>query len=612
MTVLMRRELKRSIVQARRPFIVLAHVLIFALSLVLAYALRFDGAIPSDYLERLPLLVVLVVLGKTASFAYFRLFTGLWRYTSFGDVVDIIKATTTGLFLFIILAAFSGNSIPRSIYLLDWGLTAGLAAGLRFTIRGYREWLGSRREPGERRALIVGAGDAAESLLRSLKHSDSDYQVVGLVDDDRRKRGAKVLGTPVLGTVSQLPRLGGELNISDALLALPSAPIEERRRIAQLCRDAGVVVRTVPALRDLIEGRASIDELEPVEPQDLLHREKVTVDLEALRSQIKGKRVLVTGAAGSIGSELCLQIAAFEPSALLLFERAESALYFAALELKRQYPQVAVRSIVGDICDRQRVTEVFDLYRPHLVYHAAAYKHVPLMQAHPIEAITNNVFGTEVVAQRAAHSGAERFVLISTDKAVAPAGVMGLTKRVSEGVVLALRNTATIFTAVRFGNVLGSDGSVLPLFRWQMASESPITVTHEEATRYFMLESEAAQLVMQAGLMAKGGEVFFLDMGEPVNIKKMAEDLVRLSGKRPGTDVPIEVTGLRPGERLTEELVRESEELLATSHPQVARAVVRNFDPDLFRRELDSLRLCVDQRDRHAALAQLARIAASY
>ncbi len=610
--MLNRSKLKLSLLEARRPFILCTHIVLFALAFLLSYVLRFEGDVPSQYLEDLPLLLLFAVGTKTATFAYFRLYTGLWRYTSFGDVVEIIKATTLALLAFVLVGVISGVSIPRSIYLLDWGLTFGLATGLRFTIRGYREWVGARRDPGERRALVVGAGDAAEDLLRSLKSLGGTYEIVGLVDDDRRKRGAVLRGCRVLGKIDELPTLARRLGVGEALLAMPSAPIEERRRIAQLCRDAGVVVRTVPPLRDLVEGRASIGELEPVAPEDLLHREKVEIDLDALRREIAGKRVLVTGAAGSIGLELCVQIASFEPTELLLFERAESSLYFSALELTRRHPDLKVHAIVGDICDRNRVAEVFERFRPELVYHAAAYKHVPMMEDHPLEAIQNNVFGTEVVARQAALSGAERFVLISTDKAVAPVGVMGMTKRVSEGVILSLAFSDTIFTAVRFGNVLGSDGSVLPLFRWQLASQTAITITDEEATRYFMLISEAAQLVMQAGVMAEGGEVFFLEMGQPVNIKKMAEDLIRLSGKRPGTDVEIEVTGLRPGERLTEELVRESEELLPTEHPQVARSVVRAFDSDVFGSELDRLRLHVDQRDVEGALSSLNYIAGLY
>lgn len=607
-----RNSLKKAILETRRPFIISAHIALFSLAFVLAYALRFDAKIPINYLEDVPLLLLFAVSTKTAAFAYFRLFTGLWRYSSFSDVVEIIKATVVALLALILLGVVSAISIPRSIYLLDWGLTFGLTTGLRFTIRGYREWLGSKRAPGERRAIVVGAGDAAEDLLRSLKSLGGTYEIVGLVDDDRRKRGAVVRGAKVLGKIDELPVLAKRLEAGEALLALPSAPLEERRRITQVCRDAGVVVRTVPPLRDLVEGRASIGELEPVSPEDLLRRERVDVDLEALRNQIRRKRVLVTGAAGSIGLELCLQIASFEPTELLLFERAESSLYFAALELKRKYPDLRVRSVVGDICDRHRVAEVFDYHKPELVYHAAAYKHVPLMEDHPLEAIQNNVFGTEIVARQAAASRVERFVLVSTDKAVAPVGVMGMTKRVAEGVVLALGGGDTVFTAVRFGNVLGSDGSVLPLFRWQLASQAAITITDEEATRYFMLISEAAQLVMQAGVMAEGGEVFFLDMGQPVNIKKMAEDLIRLSGKRPGTDIEIQMTGLRPGERLTEELIRESEELLPTAHSQVARSVVRNFNATIFADELDSLRLKVDQRDTEGAVACLARIAGLY
>ena len=607
-----RQGMASALLSIRRPFIIVLHVAIFAAALLLAYLLRFETLIPSKYSKDLGLVLLLSVLLNSATFAYFHLFAGMWRYTTYADAIRILKAVTLGSLGLIVLTVVLGRSVPRSIHLLNWLLTFGLAIGVRLAVRGYREWLGGRAGQGERRTIVIGAGDAAEMLLRSLRTAGSPFAVVGLVDDDRRNRGAVLQGAKVLGRVDRLPALAREHQVSDALLAMPSAPIEERRRITQLCRDAGLVVRTVPPLRDLIEGRASVGELQHVAPEDLLRREKIEIDLDALRTEIAGEKVLVTGAAGSIGLELCLQIASFEPKELILFERAESSLYFAELELKRRYPDLCVHSIVGDICDQNRVAEVFQQWRPSIVYHAAAYKHVPLMEAHPLEGIRNNVFGTEIVARQARASGVTRFVLISTDKAVAPVGVMGMSKRVAEGVILSLQGNDTIFTAVRFGNVLGSDGSVLPLFRWQMVSQAPITVTHDEATRYFMLTSEAAQLVMQAGIMAQGGEVFFLDMGQPVNIKKMAEELVRLSGRQPGKDVEIKMTGLRPGERLTEALVRESEQLLETSHSQIARSVVRHFDPQRFVMELDALRLYVDQRNVQASVAQLTQIASLY
>jgi FlaA1/EpsC-like NDP-sugar epimerase len=347
-----------------------------------------------------------------------------------------------------------------------------------------------------------------------------------------------------------------------------------------------------------------------VRPEGLLGREAVRLDFDRLREELRGRRILVTG--GSIGSELCRQLAAFEPGLLVLFERAESSLYFIHLELHSRHRKLQVVPVVGDILDRQKVEEVITAYAPEVIYHAAAYKHVPLMEAHPLEAIENNVFGTETVALAARRGGVKKFVLISTDKAVRPVGVMGMTKRVAECLLLSLDGGPTTFVAVRFGNVLGSDGSVPPLFRWQIAQGGPLTVTDPEATRYFMLLSEAAQLVLQAGAMGKGGEVFFLDKGEPIRILDLAENLVRLSGLEPGQDIPIQVVGLRPGERLREALVQEQEELLPTAHDKVFMVQNHRFDAEGFRQDLERLRRLVAARDREGAVEQLKAIAGRY
>jgi FlaA1/EpsC-like NDP-sugar epimerase len=478
-----------------------------------------------------------------------------------------------------------------------------------------RESAGRPKAKASSRALIVGAGDAGEMLARAIaRNGDLDYEAVGFVDDDRRKRGARIHGIEVLGVIDDLPRLCRTREVDEVLLAIPSATAADRQRVLERCRETGLAFKTVPQLEDLLQGRASIGHLQEVRPEDVLGRPAIRLNHEQVRRDLEGKRILVTGAAGSIGSELCRQIAAFHPEALLLFDRAESGLYFLDLELKSSINGNggAAIPIVGDILDQRRIEEVVREYRPDLIYHAAAYKHVPLMEEHPLEAIANNVFGTETVALAAKQAGVEKLVLVSTDKAVRPVGTMGMTKRLAECVIRATNGCGTTFVAVRFGNVLGSDGSVLPLFQWQIARGGPVTVTDPEATRYFMLISEAAQLVLQAGAIGTGGEVFFLDMGESVRIMDLARNVVRMAGLKPGKDIQIQVTGLRPGERLNELLVTDGQELFPTEHEKVLAVHELPFEPDKFHLELGELKELVANRDGKGAIECLKTMAARY
>jgi FlaA1/EpsC-like NDP-sugar epimerase len=598
----------------RRSVFVVAHVILVTLAYLLAFLLRFDFRLPSHerdlFLKSLPLLL----LARLGIFASFHLFEGLWRYVSMRDILAILKATTLGSLIFVagVLALF-GHGFPRSIFFLEWFLCVALVGGVRLTIRAVRESSRRYRQADAKRVLIIGAGDAAEMLFREIDRSLAlNYEVVGFVDDDPRKWGRRIHGIEVVGKIEDLPHLCQMKNVQELLIAIPSATREQYRRVIERCHACRIPFKTVPSLRDLLQGRARIGQLQEVRPEDLLGREAVRLDVDRLREEVQGRRILVTGAGGSIGSELCRQLAVFEPEVLILFERAESSLYFMDLELRSRHPGLQVISVVGDILDRRRVEEVMAAYAPEIIYHAAAYKHVPLMEAHPLEAIENNIFGTEVVALAARQFAVRKFVLISTDKAVKPVGIMGMTKRVAECLLLALSGGPTTFVAVRFGNVLGSDGSVLPLFRWQIAQGGPVTVTDPEASRYFMLLSEAAQLVLQAGTMGRGGEIFFLDMGEPVKILDLAENLIRLSGLEPGRDVPIEVVGLRPGERLREELLVDGEELLASGHEKVLLVRNNHFDPEAFRRDLEELRRLVADRDRPHATEKLCAMARRY
>ena len=596
----------------RRVPIVAVHLLLFGFAYTLAFALRFDFAIPDGHIDRFLAALPILLAIRGLSFAAFRLYEGLWRYVSMRDLVALAKATTVSEAAFMATSlVLLGHGFPRSVFVLDWLLCLALVGGLRATIRLVRER--DPRDQRHRRALVVGAGDAGEMLLREIARSNAlDYEVVGLVDDDPRKQGVRIHGVGVVGTTADLPELCRRYDVDKVLVAIPSASAQEHRRIADRCRAAGVSYRTVPNLLDLVSGRARIAELRQVQPEELLAREAVHLDIELLRDTHAGRRVLVTGAAGSIGSELCRQVAEFAPERLIAIDRAESALYFTELELRRRWPSLGVTSLVGDVGHEANVRALLAEHTPHVVYHAAAYKHVPLMEAQPLDAIENNVFATQRLACACADAGVERFVLVSTDKAVHPVGVMGMSKRLAECALLSLAGNGTAFMSVRFGNVLGSDGSIVPLFRRQIADGGPVTVTDPKAMRYFMLISEAAQLVMQAGAMGRGGEVFFLDMGEPVNVHDLAHNMIRLSGLEPGRDVAIQVTGLRPGERLSEELVMGAEELLPSDHEKIR--IVRNghFDAASFCLEMSALSEVVARRDPDAAVERLRDMTSRY
>jgi FlaA1/EpsC-like NDP-sugar epimerase len=504
------------------------------------------------------------------------------------------------------------KGLPVTILILDWVFTLALVGGARLVVRAVRE--GSFRPQAKaQRALVVGAGDGADRLIREVRRNpDLDYRLLGLIDDDRRKMGRRIHGVPVVGTVSDIPRVSEAMAVDEILIAIPSLSDPERVRIIESAREAAVPLRSVPALRDLFTGRATIGELRDVRPQDVLGRQAVWLDVERLRRDITGRRILVTGAGGSIGSELARQLATLEPASLVLYERAENSLFFVDHELRRRHPDLGVVPVVGDIRDRAHLDEVFARHRPELVYHAAAYKQVPLMEQFPLEAIDNNVFGTRTIACAARQHGTGKFVLISSDKAVRPVGVMGMTKRVAETLVRTMDGDGCRFVSVRFGNVLGSDGSVLPLFERQIASGGPVTVTDPEATRFLMLLSEAVQLVLEAGSIGEGGEVFFLDPGEPIRIMDLATSVIRLHGLQPGRDVKVEVTGLRPGERLREEFVADFEELAPTGHEKIFKVRGNGLERDGFRRELERLQSQVAVRDRPGALRCLGELAARY
>jgi FlaA1/EpsC-like NDP-sugar epimerase len=563
-----------------RRLLVFAHDLMAAgLAWMAAFWLRFNLDIPAEHeaqmIERLPW----VFLIHAAVFWALGLYRGLWRYASLPDLQRIVIAVGVAALAVPAFLEFLrlGSAVPRTVYVLAPLLLALTMGGSRLAYRAWKEGrlLPLIVKPHATPVLVLGAGGAAASLLRELTASPQ-WRVVGLLDDDAAKHGAAVSGVKVFGRIQRVGELARQLGVSQAIIAMPGATHGQRKRAVDLCSAAGLSVMTVPALSDIISGRVSVSALRAIELDDLLGRDPVQLDDAGLHGFLNGRTILVTGAGGSIGSELCRQIARFGPARILFFDLSEFALYSIEQEFRDRHPRVAVAAVIGDVKDERRVAEVFERYRPHIVFHAAAYKHVPLMEEdNAFEALTNNVEGTMTIARAARRSGTAKMVLVSTDKAVNPTNVMGASKRLAEMACQALQaGSQTQFVIVRFGNVLGSTGSVVPRFREQIARGGPVTVTHPEIQRYFMSIPEAAQLVLQAGMMGKGGEIYVLDMGEPVKIVDLAKQMIRLCGLSE-SDIRIEYTGLRPGEKLYEEPLADAETTLPTPHPKLRIAQAR-------------------------------------
>ncbi|MGA9164110.1 MAG: nucleoside-diphosphate sugar epimerase/dehydratase [Thiobacillus sp.] len=569
-------------INPRTVTIILHDILAATLAWLGAYWLRFNLALPPEYLSAALSTLAWVVPLQAAVFWRFGLYRGIWRFASLPDLKRIVLAVGLGAVMVpVVLILFRVSAVvPRSVLILDPLLLLILMSGSRL---GYRAWkehrLASVLHPDSRPVLVVGAGSAADFLLRELARSPAGFHVVGLLDDSRIKQGRLVQGIPVLGGLNEVAIHARRMEVDDIVLALPSAAHEVRKRITQMCSDAGLNVLTVPSIEDLVAGRVSVSTLRRIELDDLLGRDAVALDDSGLHQLLTGQVVMVTGAGGSIGSELCRQIARFVPAKLVLFEQSELALYAMEQELPQRFPGLQIAPVIGDVKNAVWVNRIMAEHRPAVVFHAAAYKHVPLMEnVNAWEAVRNNVLGTQVVAAAAQANGVDKFVMISTDKAVNPTNVMGATKRLAEMACQAMQQAdGTRFVSVRFGNVLGSSGSVIPKFQQQIEAGGPVTVTHPEITRYFMSIPEAAQLVLQAGLMGKGGEIFVLDMGEPVKIAELARLMIRLSGAD-ADRIRIEYTGLRPGEKLYEELLADDESTLPTPHPKLRVAKARAAD----------------------------------
>lgn len=541
------------------------------LSIWSSYYLRFDGPIPEEYVNQMLVFGVIATIVIMACMTAFRLYNRVWEYASIGEIVSLFKALTLGTILSLLAVwMISGYKVPLSIMLRQYETMLLLVGGSRFVWRVVRSTL--LKQDGDREnALIVGAGDCGLMIVRELLHNPrATLKPVAFIDDDSRKLGNRIMGLPVVGNRSNIGQIVERYNVSEIIIAMPSVSRQEISSIIEACKKSKAKLKMIPMLDDLIKGKLNISRLRNVDVEDLLGRDPIKADLEGIANYVSDKVVLVTGAGGSIGSELCRQIAPFQPKRLLLLGHGENSIYTIEMEMRAKFPEVDIETIIADVQDRKRIEEVFRTYRPQVVFHAAAHKHVPLMERNPSEAIKNNVFGTRNVAECADMFQAERFVLISTDKAVNPTSIMGATKRIAEMFIQTLDKTSsTRFVAVRFGNVLGSRGSVIPRFREQIARGGPVTVTHPEMIRYFMTIPEAVQLVIQAGAFAEGGEIFILDMGKPVKIVDLATDLIRLSGYEPHVDIEIEFSGIRPGEKLYEELLTSEEGLTSTKHDRI-------------------------------------------
>jgi FlaA1/EpsC-like NDP-sugar epimerase len=588
---------------------------LIALAWWLAFELRFDHGVPRYYDTLFRRTILIVVAIKLVVFVLFRFYDRWWRYVSIRDMWSAVRGVTAASLIAGLTVYFFSPvaqvRLPRSVAIMDWLLLLAFVTGTRLLARSVIERPGIGLVARGKEVLVVGAGDAGQLVIREMQRNRQlGYTPIGLIDDDPRKKNLRIHGVRVLGTTDELGHFLRDNRPDEVLLAMPSASGELRQRIVNVTREGNVPVKTLPGLYELIAGESDLaTQIRPVQVEDVLGREPVEVDLESTAAYVKGETVLVTGAGGSIGSELCRQIARVGPQRLILVDQGETALFEIERELVDERGFAASIPVLADCKSRTKMHQIFDRYQPGVVFHAAAYKHVPLMEANPLESVRNNALATRVMAEVAVELGTKRFVLVSTDKAVNPKTVMGQSKALCEWIVEAYgarEDVATRFVAVRFGNVLGSSGSVIPIFRRQIAKGGPVTVTHPEMTRYFMTIPEAASLVVQAGSIGGRGDVFVLDMGEPVQILELAMQMIRLSGKDPEHDIDIQIVGTRPGEKLHEELWGEGETAVPTAHPKIMRVSGPTVDAVWLQDELAELERLVHEGETLVAVSRLA------
>ena len=613
--------------------IVCIDIILLGTSWYAAFLLRYNFDLPMDSSVMAVRLLPVVILIKIIAFYFFNVYRGMWRYTSLIDLFNIIKASVLSTLVIIALIIFSHSftGFARSILVIDGVMTILFISGSRVCLRLYFEMMSedvanrtlTDRLMGKKKnrkeainLLIIGAGDSGEKILREIRDNIRlKYHVVGFLDDDYGKQGRMIHGVPVMGRIDELKSVADRVDVNEVLIAAPSSTSEQMRAIVACCKQSGLVFKTLPGIGELIDGKVSVNAIRDVAYRDLLGREVVHLEEDRIGSYIEQKQVLVTGAGGSIGSELCRQICRFNPKTIVLFDQAESPLYDIDLELRRNFPYIQIVPVLGDIRNQERLFHAFDTHKPQIVFHAAAYKHVPMLEIQPWEAILNNIAGTRNLVNIANQFNVERFVLVSTDKAVRPTNIMGTTKRIAELMVQGQncdKGAVTRFITVRFGNVVGSVGSVVPLFKRQIEQGGPVTITHPEVTRYFMTIPEASQLILQAGAMGKGGETYILEMGTSVKIADMAKDLIRLSGFEPDKDIKIEYIGLRPGEKLYEELITEGEDIVPTDHKKIMVLSGMICELDRLNGDIDSLIETAKKQDGEMIKTLLKKIVPEY
>lgn len=559
---------------SRKTILILTDIILINLALYIALLLRFDGKIMPQYIKIFKETFIILTLIKIAVYGIIGLYKSLWSYASIDELIQVFFATMAETILCFFYGQYFNVRLPRTVYLIAWFITFIFIGGSRLSYRILRRFNSMIKNDTTymSKVMIIGAGEAGSMVIKEMKkHGELNSIPAAVIDDDKTKHRSRIHGVPVIGGRDKIMETVARKQIDEIIIALPSVPKLELKEIIEICKDTKCKLKILPGVYEIIDEQVSLKKIRDVNIGDLLGRDEVKLNTEEIAGYIKHETVLVTGGGGSIGSELCRQLAKFGPKRLIIFDIYENNAYELESELKNQYKfNIDIQIAIGSIRDKDRIGQIFSKYRPGVVFHAAAHKHVPLMELNPTEAVKNNVFGTLNLVQAANEFETKGFVLISTDKAVNPTNIMGATKRLAEMIVQTINNRSkTEFVAVRFGNVLDSNGSVIPLFRKQIAQGGPVTVTHPDITRYFMTIPEAAQLVIQAGAMAQGGEVFILDMGQPIKILNLAKDLIRLSGFEPGKDIKIEYIGLRPGEKLYEELLMAEEGIKSTAHKNI-------------------------------------------
>lgn len=590
---------------------IIALILLDIMSIVVAsfaaLYVRFDfsfAGIPAEYLMKFERIIPFNILLTLLFFALWKLYKSVWRYASATELLNIVFATTCAAIAQIILCNVMNQKMPRSYYMIYWFLLFGMCCVIRFSYRILR-LINSKRidragKENRNNVLLIGAGAAGNAILKEIESSSYlNLNVKCIIDDNPGCHGKFLRGVPIVGGRDKIIDAVGQYAVDEIIFAIPSANTQTRKEILDICKESGCKLRTLPGIYQLINGDVSVSKLKEVEIEDLLGRDPIEINTEEVLNYVSGKVVLVTGGGGSIGSELCRQIAGHHPKQLVIVDIYENNAYDIQQELIRKHPELNLQVLIASVRNTARINDIFATYRPNIVFHAAAHKHVPLMEVSPNEAIKNNVMGTYKTAKAADKYGAEKFVLISTDKAVNPTNVMGASKRICEMVIQMMnQKSETNFVAVRFGNVLGSNGSVIPLFKKQIAEGGPVTVTDPRIIRYFMTIPEAVSLVLQAGAYARGGEIFVLDMGKPVKILDLATNLIKLSGYKVGEDIEIKFTGLRPGEKMYEELLMDEEGLKKTANKMIFIGKPIDFDTEVFEKQLEELILHAKQEDK--------------